>query len=165
MDTLTQTLTCSIKMLPPDKWVAAAEEAALINPANAPAIGSLCQAAPGVRLEPQHLAVLTAKYWGPRVRLTVGFMDRPQPDLRERILAHMNAWGRWANVSFVAASTDPQVRIARLTGESGGYWSYLGTDVLQVDSDQPTMNLEGFTTRRRPSWPPPSSAWPADSRT
>ena len=28
-----------------------------------------------------------------------------------------------------------------------GYWSYVGTEILEVDDDQPTMNLEGFTMR------------------
>jgi hypothetical protein len=36
------------------------------------------------------------------------------------------------------------VRIAREGGADGGYWSYLGTDILQIDADQPTMNLEAF---------------------
>lgn len=30
-------------------------------------------------------------------------------------------------------------------GADGGYWSYLGTDILLIAPDQPTMNLEGFT--------------------
>src|SRR6185503_4752008 len=47
-----------------------------------------------------------------------------------------------ANVTFVEATTDPQVRIARV---ADGYWSYLGTDILHIPRNQPTMNLEGFT--------------------
>src|SRR4051795_8820404 len=54
----------------------------------------------------------------------------------------MNAWATTANVTFVEAKTDPQVRIAR---ERDGYWSYLGTDVLHIPKNQPTMNLEAFT--------------------
>jgi hypothetical protein len=33
------------------------------------------------------------------------------------------------------------VRISR----GGGYWSYLGTDILLIPPSQQTMNLEGFT--------------------
>jgi len=35
------------------------------------------------------------------------------------------------------------VRIARTVGD--GYWSYLGTDILSIQADAPTMNLESFT--------------------
>jgi hypothetical protein len=28
-----------------------------------------------------------------------------------------------------------------------GYWSYVGTDILTIARDEPTMNLEGFTMR------------------
>jgi hypothetical protein len=38
-----------------------------------------------------------------------------------------------------------QVRIARHSDDQPGYWSYLGTDILTISSDQQTMNLEGFT--------------------
>ena len=55
----------------------------------------------------------------------------------------MNAWGAHGNVSFVTADIDPQVRISRTPGQ--GYWSYLGTDVLLIPRDQPTMNLANFT--------------------
>jgi hypothetical protein len=76
------------------------------------------------------------------VRLSVGFMDNPPVDLRARILMHMNAWGQSANVQFTESATDPQVRISRAPG---GYWSYLGTDILLIDKARQTMNLEGFT--------------------
>ncbi len=41
---------------------------------------------------------------------------------------------------------DPHVRIARMGGVKGGYWSYLGTDILTIGRDEPTLNLEAFTT-------------------
>jgi hypothetical protein len=33
----------------------------------------------------------------------------------------------------------------RISLGSGGYWSYLGTDILHIPKGRPTMNLEGFT--------------------
>ena len=54
----------------------------------------------------------------------------------------MNAWSQYGNVSFVRTTTDPQVRITR---DSGGYASYLGTDILSIDPSAPTMFLQGFT--------------------
>src|SRR5215475_15573217 len=92
------------------------------------------------------IAVLTTKYWGNKgIRLTVGFLDGPSAALRSKILAHMNAWGKTANVKFMQSSTSPDVRIARVGGAQGGYWSYLGTDVLSIPHAQQTMNLEAFT--------------------
>src|SRR5262249_28413708 len=35
-----------------------------------------------------------------------------------------------------------QVRISR---SAGGYWSYLGTDILHIATSRQTMNLQGFT--------------------
>ncbi len=135
---------CTIKVLPEDQWITAAAKAIEINPTNAPAVHLLRLAAPDAVIPPEYLAVLTAKYWGSGgVRLTVGFLDNPLADLKARILSHLNAWGTWANVRFVETTTDPQVRIARAAG--GGYWSYLGTDVLQIVPGQATMNLDSFT--------------------
>lgn len=135
---------CSIKLLPRDQWIDAAASASRINPANTPAQQTLSLVAPDVVIQPEHLALLTAKYWGSGgVRLTVGFLDSPAADLRARVLAHMNAWGAFCNVQFTEVATDPQVRIARTAGD--GYWSYLGTDVLHIAAGQPTMNLDSFT--------------------
>jgi hypothetical protein len=92
---------------------------------------------------PMSIAVMTKKYWGAKgVKLTVGFLDNPPTALKTRILAHMNAWNKTANVKFVLSKTDPQVRIARV---ADGYWSYLGIDILSIPAKEATMNLEGFT--------------------
>ena len=145
---------CTIKMLPQEQLVAAATRAIEINPVNAPATDALRAAAPGVIIPPEHLALLTAKYWGSTgVHLTVGFLDNPPADLRARILLHMNAWAAWANVRFVETATNPQVRIARANSpaDKAGYWSYVGTDILHIPADQPTMNLDSFTMNMRDS--------------
>ncbi|ESZ64374.1 peptidase M12 [Mesorhizobium sp. L103C131B0] len=93
------------------------------------------------------MSVLTPRRWpAGGVRLTVGFLDDAPADLRARIVLHMNAWAKTANVSFVETKKQAQVRIARISGgDQGGYWSYLGTDILHIEKDQPTMNLEAFT--------------------
>ena len=134
-------IPCTIKGLPAEKVVASAEAAVEVNPANAPNITGLSADDLPSR---EHLAVMTNKRWSAGgVRLTVGFLDSPPADLQRRILAHMNAWGAWANVRFVASAVDPQVRIARVADD--GYWSYLGTDILLAAANEQTMNLEGFT--------------------
>ena len=135
---------CRIKVLPSDLHIIAAAKAIEINPANAPATHMLRLVAPDVVIPPQHLALLTAKYWGVSgVRLTVGFMDNPTADLKARILSHMNAWGASSNVQFVETASNPQVRVNRAAGD--GYWSYLGTDILHIAPGEATMNLDSFT--------------------
>jgi hypothetical protein len=135
---------CTIKLLPQGHWIPAASTAVKINPANAPALFQLRQAMPSVVIPPEHLALLTTKYWGVGgVSLTVGFLDNPPGDLKARILLHMNAWAAFSNVVFVESDQNPQVRISRTAGD--GYWSYLGTDILHIDAANPTMNLDSFT--------------------
>jgi hypothetical protein len=100
--------------------------------------------------EGDKLALDITRYWGKAgVKLTVGFIETPDQSLHTRILSHMNAWGSRANVTFILAKTDPQVRIARWNAKEApghdGYWSNLGTDVLLIDPPGPTMNLEAFT--------------------
>jgi len=137
-------LPCTPKRLPQSEWEKAADTATAINPVNRPPIHRLMRIMPGFAPTRARLSVLTTKYWGAKgVRLTVGFLDSPSPELRKRILLHMNAWGKYANVTFVPSSTSPQVRIARTPGD--GHWSYLGTDVLHIRKDEPTMNLDSFT--------------------
>jgi hypothetical protein len=138
--------TCTPKALPRSKWIKAAERARQINPVNHPPLERLMSVMRGFALDPMRIAVVTTKYWGPAgVKLTVGFLDSPPTDLRKRILLHMNAWAKTANISFVETRKNAQVRIARQGGADGGYWSYLGTEILEIDDDEATMNLEGFT--------------------
>jgi len=137
-------IVCVPKSLPRAQWVAAARMASEINPVNHPPIERLARVMPGFVPTAEHIAVLTTKYWHTNgVRLTVGFLDGPPAALRARIVSHMNAWAESANVAFEQTATDPQVRIAR--AEADGYWSYLGTDILSIDPERPTMNLEAFT--------------------
>lgn len=137
-------IACSPKSLPRSLWVSAASTASQINPVNHPPINRLMMIMPAFAPNPQSIAVLTTKYWQVGgVKLTVGFMDNPSSELRKRILSHMNAWNKTANVVFVETKTNPQVRIARTPRD--GHWSYLGTDVLHIASNQPTMNLDSFT--------------------
>jgi hypothetical protein len=141
-------LTCTPKRLPIDAVVEAARIATEINPLNRPrAEGMLDVLRSGSGLlDALRIGVLTTKYWHTQgVKLTVGFLDNPKPALRKRILEHMNAWAKTANVQFTESRVDPQVRIAQGGGSQGGYWSYLGTDILSIAKNEPTMNLEAFT--------------------
>ncbi len=138
-------MICAPKSLPHDLLVDAAHTAVAINPLNRAPLERLTRVMPGFQPTKERIAVVTTKYWGiSGVRLTVSFLDNPPAALRKRILQHMNAWTKTANVKFVETKKEGQVRIAREGGPNGGYWSYLGTDILHIPLDQQTMNLEAF---------------------
>jgi hypothetical protein len=133
---------CTLKSLPRQEWWAAALAAIDENPANEPPRQAMAMLETP---DPASIAALTSKYWrSGSVKLGVAFMDGGSQDLKARILSHMNAWGERSNVKFSPASSGmAQVRIARQRGD--GYWSYLGTDILQIPVSQPTMNLDSFS--------------------
>ena len=135
---------CTPKALPTRLLVAAAETATRLNPVNAPAYGAFAAMAADFEvMEPARIAVLTSKYWGPTPRrLTVSFMENTPANLRTRIISHMNAWTKTGCISFVETSGTGDVRISR---GPGGYYSYLGTDILHIPRNRQTMNLQGFT--------------------
>lgn len=137
---------CAVKQLTDDLLLEAAATAVDQNPANQPDptfLSTVLSAkAYSDVIEPQAIAVLTSKYWGSKgVKLGVSFMENTVPELRDKIISHMNAWSEQANVQFAYSQSNGEVRISR---GQGGYWSYLGTDVLHIPKGQQTMNLEGF---------------------
>lgn len=135
---------CMPRYLPRELWVEAARTAIRVNPKNEPAGTHLVDT---TSVEQERLSADVSRYWQTKgVRLTVGFLDNPQVELRAKILAHLNAWNKTADIAFVETSTDPQIRIARATG-MGGHWSHIGTDNLGIPKNDPTMNLEGFTVK------------------
>lgn len=139
-------IVCTPKRLPASLLTRSAKTAVEVNPQNHPQVGHLLRMVPGLTFTPERIAVITGKKWPTTgVKLTVGFLDNPPADLRARILAHMNAWAKSANVKFTESKSSPQVRIAREGGANGGYWSYLGTDILHIPKNQQTLNLEAFT--------------------
>lgn len=130
-------IPCLLKQLPVALHAPASEKAIDVNPLNRP----------DEKCPPDRIAARTRKYWGPKgVDLSVSFLEQTTPDLRTKILAHMNAWNTEAdaNVNFGWTAGTGQIRITR---ESGGYASYVGTDSLQIATGQPTMWLEGFNVR------------------
>jgi hypothetical protein len=141
-------IVCTPRPLPVYKRIEAATNAVRINPLNHPPGHLIARALGGAPPTPARIAVLVANRWpATGVQLTVGFLDNPPSDLRKRILLHMNAWAQTANVNFTETKTNPQVRIARLNSPDNmaGYWSYVGTQILSIDKDEPTLNLQDFT--------------------
>jgi hypothetical protein len=139
---------CSIKAVPTRLLQKCANNAIRLNPSNAPMMAPIGGDGFGV-LDPLRIAVMTTKYWGTQPRqLTVSFMDNASSALRTRILGHMNAWTRTGGISFVETGGTGHVRIA--FGPTG-HWSYLGTDILSIPTNRPTMNLQAFDRETRDS--------------
>jgi len=135
--------SCTLKFLPKSLLVAAAKTAVEINPMNAPLFGPLASVNMDLVSDPQRAAVVTSKYWGSQPRqLSVSFMETTPSDLRRKIIQNMNAWTKTGCIKFVETHGTGKVRISR--GE-GGYYSYLGTDILHVPLNEQTMNLQDFT--------------------
>ena len=60
-----------------------------------------------------------------------------------RIVQHMNAWTRTGCIEFVQTNGVGDVRISF---GSGGYWSYLGTDIRLIPQNRQTMLVPDCTT-------------------
>ncbi len=149
-----QQLVCLPRRLTKTQLVAAAQHAIEINPMNRPPIERMAALGKGFATTPQRIAVLTTSYWGTTgVKLTVGFLDNPETALKKRILGHMNAWNKNANVVFTLTNQadDADVRISRVGGKDGGYWSYVGTQIKTIPKGEATMNLEAFTMQTEDS--------------
>ncbi len=143
-------IVCVPKSLTPSQAEVAIRRSIEINPANAMDSRTVERTPIGRRGGPRRAALLIASRWpATGVHLSVQFLDDPTKELRRRILLHMNAWGKTANVQFEETRGTGQVRIARLDrpADLAGYWSYVGTQILAIEDDQPTLNLEGFTMR------------------
>ena len=140
-------ISCVLKALPKRLLLEAARTAHRVNPVNSPILGPLRIAAADLQImEPQRIALMTSKYWGPAPRqLSVSFMEDATNELRDKIISHMNAWTKTAGISFISFAATSGVGDVRISRGSGGYWSYIGTDILHIPENRPTMNLEDFT--------------------
>ena len=62
----------------------------------------------------RRLALLTGNRWPEAgVRLSVQFLDNPSAALRKRLLLHMNAWNKTANIRFEETHQKGHVRVTR----------------------------------------------------
>lgn len=140
---------CRPRVLTDVQMQLCAQRSIEVNPENARRTRSVERFIPGKR-GGRRLALLVGSRWPVTgVKLGVKFLDAPSVGLKKKILSHMNAWSKTANIQFRESKISPEVRISRLDSptDMAGYWSYVGTQILGIEEDQPTMNLEGFTLR------------------
>ncbi|MEO7962973.1 MAG: peptidase M12, partial [Gemmatimonadaceae bacterium] len=143
-------ILCRPRSLPLHKLPSAARRAVEVNPANAVEHRRVARTPLGRFGGPARIAVVIGRRWPAKgVKLSVKFLDSPPVALRTRILKHMNAWSKTANVHFAETRGTGEVRIARLDApdDVAGYWSWIGTEILEIDADQPTLNLDSFTLK------------------
>jgi hypothetical protein len=134
---------CTLLQLPDHKREIGLQRAIQLNPANRVSgrQGARTRAGSG----PSRLAIDVTRYWGKQQQtLTVSFMESIGSDLRNRIMSHMNAWSSRCGIRFAHTNNVGVVRITRGGGD-GVYQSYLGTDVLTISRNAPTLWLGGFT--------------------
>lgn len=129
---------CIDRELPPDKLIEAAIYAVRENPANAPVEPSAREIMPGVMLNQIQVAALTGKLWKPGRTLRVRFLDG-DPRVTNRCITHAREWEKYANIKF-DFSDDPNAEI-RVSFKYRGSWSFVGTDALAVEPNEPTLNF------------------------
>ncbi|MEP7009102.1 MAG: CHAT domain-containing protein [Acidobacteriota bacterium] len=143
-------IACRPRSLTEAQAEVARRRALEINPDNILESHTVLRTPEGRRGGPRRLTLVIGRRWpASGVRLTVQFLDSPAKDLRARLLQHMNAWNQTANVHFTETKGTGQVRIARLDSPAAmaGYWSYVGTEILAIPEDEPTLNLQEFTMK------------------
>jgi len=124
------------------------ERAVAYNPANRPNSAIVAYALGANPSRPGSQSSPGKRWHTDGVKLTVGFLDNPPAALRKRILSHMNAWAKTANVP-VHRNQDQRKCASPAPANSGhgGLLSYEGTDILSIPANEPTMNLEAFTMK------------------
>ena len=144
------TIVCRPKTLSTFQYDTAIRRSIEVNPDNASTTKTVERTVIGSRGGPRRLALVTGLRWPKEgMKLTVQFLDTKSKGLKSKILKHLNAWSEFTSMEFVETDGTGMVRIARAKTpvDMAGYWSYVGTEILGIEDDQPTMNLEGFTTR------------------
>jgi len=129
---------CIDRPRPGRRIVAVATRAIAERPTNAPLRAPL----PDAPRPTLRMAVDTANEWAPGRTIRVRFLDGERA-VHERVEAYALQWTEHANIRF-DLGTDPDAEI-RVSFRSGGSWSEVGTDALDIPRDEPTLNLGWLT--------------------
>lgn len=128
---------CIDRDLPPDLVVEAAERAVEENPHNVPVL----RIRPGFGVAPRPplaLAAVTLKKWRLGRTLRVAFLDGV-PEVQAKVEEFAQQWRQHANIKLdFGTSSEAEIRISF---QNQGSWSYVGTDALSIDANDPTMNF------------------------
>jgi len=137
---------CTELHLPPQLHARAAELAAKENPENVPVrppkgttTSPLGENVPHT-VTGKLASLLKANKWPKGRNLKVAFLGG-DASVRKRVQQFAEQWKEFANIDFTFGVAPAQSDV-RIAFESKGHWSNVGTDVLMVEKDRPTMNLE-----------------------
>lgn len=82
---------------------------------------------------------LKNKFWTPGQTIRVLFRNG-STTLQNRVFTAAEEWEKHANINLVKVTSGTAE--VRVNFGSGGYWSYIGKDLVYVAADKPTMNLQ-----------------------
>jgi hypothetical protein len=89
------------------------------------------------RDEPEQFRPSTI-FWRNGTTIRVGFLDGPKKE-QDNVFGIAEEWTRYANLTFVrAAANEADVRVSFQTQ---GEWSYMGTQCRSIPKTQPTTSL------------------------
>jgi len=138
---LTEIRICTELSVPEDRFVRAAIAAIEENPANAP----IHEPPTGMGMEGRgalRMALVTEKRWKPGRKLRVRFLDGVAA-VQAKVVKYAKQWEQFANLELEFVESGPAE--IRISFKASGSWSYLGTDALVINANQPTMNYGWLT--------------------
>jgi hypothetical protein len=127
---------CFDRIITGERKIEAMDRAIKENVMNKPSIPKL----PGMSLHPMKMAFLSGKKWLPGRTLKICFLDGSKTQ-RKRTIEHSVGWLKYANIQFdfTADRNHSDIRIS-FEADTGS-WSYIGTDNLHIEGNEPTMNF------------------------
>lgn len=86
------------------------------------------------------LALPIASLWNPGREIKIAFLSGKRI-IRDRVKEYASEWLKYANLNFVYVTKPEQAEIRITFNKKYGSWSGVGTDNLDVDSSESTMNF------------------------
>ncbi|KAL7910081.1 hypothetical protein GGI35DRAFT_447812 [Trichoderma velutinum] len=91
------------------------------------------------------MGLFVRKMWANGRTLRVRFLSDPGSYIRGKVEKYAHVWSQYANLRFVFGQSEKaDIRISFVPG---GSWSYMGTDALLINPNEPTMNYGWFNNR------------------
>lgn len=90
-------------------------------------------------------ALLKYKKWENGKTIRIKFLNGT-PFLQSKIKQFANEWLKYANLNFEYVNPYENADIRINFDNSGGSWSYIGTDCNYIDANKPTMNFGWFNS-------------------
>lgn len=89
-------------------------------------------------------ALLKSKKWNNGQIIKIKFLNGT-PFLQSKVKQFAEEWLKYANLKFQYVDSNQNADIRINFDNSGGSWSYLGTDCNRISPNQPSMNFGWFT--------------------